>query len=102
MADRVNEGDSDMARLKEELAKLGEDFRDLFEAAVDLGKHRAGTAKEKVQAGVIELKRAALQAKARGGEALEATQEKIKERPLTSVLIAFGVGLLLGKLLDRR
>ena len=34
--------------------------------------------------------------------AVAAAEHKIEERPLTSVLVAFGVGLVIGKLIDRR
>ena len=101
MSDRMTDND-EYTRIREDLSKLGVDFRDLFDAAVELGKNRAGTAKEKLQAGIIEMKRAANQAKLKGGEAVEVAQDKIKERPLTAVLVAFGAGILLGKLLDRR
>lgn len=94
--------DGDVARIKADLAKLGEDFRELFDAALDLGKHRAGGAREKFEYGVQELKHAAVAARAKGGAALDQAQSKIKERPVTSLLIAFGVGLIAGRLLMHR
>ncbi len=45
--------------------------------------------------------RAAQQAKTARDEGLAAMERKITERPLTSVLAAFIIGLLFGKLLDR-
>ena len=101
MADRMTEHD-DMARLREDFAKLGGDFKDLFDTAMDLGKHSAGTAKDKLDAGLVELKKAAKRARKQGEDAVEMASDKIKERPLTTVLVAFGVGILLGKLMDRR
>ena len=97
---------SDMDRIKDDLSTLRADFGELVSAAMDMGKHQAGTAKEKLEAGVAHLKKAAYktakQARAKGEEAVETAQETIAERPLTSVLIAFGAGVLVAKLLDRR
>jgi ElaB/YqjD/DUF883 family membrane-anchored ribosome-binding protein len=36
-----------------------------------------------------------------GQQRLDELTEQIEERPLTSVLIAFGIGVLIGKLFDR-
>lgn len=102
MADNASDIRTDLDRLKTELGKLRQDFGGLAEAALDLGKDSAGSAKEKLEAGVAELKKAAAAAKAKGGEAVEVAQDYVKERPLTSVLVAFGAGLLIAKLLDRK
>ena len=96
------ESTADMERIKADLAKLREDFGDLFDSAMALGKDSAGTAREKLAAGVVELKKAAAVAKEKGQVVVEGAQDKIRERPLTSVLIAFGLGVLIAKLLDRR
>jgi len=92
----------DVARIKEDLAKLGDDFRELFEAAIDLGKHRAGDARETFEHGVQELKNAAAVCKAKGGEAASQCQATIKEHPIASLAVAFGVGLIAGRLLMHR
>lgn len=39
-------------------------------------------------------------AKCTGKKAVEAVETTVEDKPLQSVLVAFGVGLLLGKLLD--
>lgn len=93
---------SDMDRIKDDLSTLREDFGELVSAAMDMGKHQAGTAKDKMEAGIVELRKAAKRAQKRGEEAVEVTQKTIAARPLTSVLIAFGAGIILAKLLDRK
>ena len=40
-------------------------------------------------------------AKHHGRQALDDLTDRIEERPLASILIAFGVGLLFGRMLDR-
>jgi ElaB/YqjD/DUF883 family membrane-anchored ribosome-binding protein len=40
-------------------------------------------------------------AKDQGRQALDDLADRIEERPVSSVLIAFGVGVLLGRLFDR-
>lgn len=103
MAENRNvEIQADIDRLKNDLSKLKEDFGDVFATAMDLGRDTAGSAKDKLAAGVAELKKAAGKAKEKGGVAVEAVEHKIQEHPFTSVLIAFGVGVLVAKLLDRR
>lgn len=104
MAERVAEGETakpELDRVKADLARLREDFTELFAAAMDLSKIGTGTAKEKLESGVAALKDAAKAARARGDEAVEQAQDCIRRRPLTSLAIAFGVGLLTAAVLDR-
>ena len=74
MDDKTHDTAADIARLKQDLAKLKD----------DLG---------------IQISETAKAVKAQGEEAVEAAQKKISERPLTSVLIARGVGVGLGMLI---
>ena len=42
------------------------------------------------------------QAMASGRQAAESMQDAVRERPMTSMCVAFGIGILIGHLLDRR
>jgi len=42
------------------------------------------------------------EASRRGREGVAAVEQQIEERPLISVLVAFGIGLVIGKLIDRQ
>jgi ElaB/YqjD/DUF883 family membrane-anchored ribosome-binding protein len=44
---------------------------------------------------------AANAASRRGREGVAAVEQQIEERPFLSVLVAFGIGLVIGKLIDR-
>ncbi|MCE9590051.1 MAG: DUF883 C-terminal domain-containing protein [Planctomycetes bacterium] len=83
MADRAVDH-TDIDKIKHDIGKLRDDFSGLLNTAAKAGKHSVAQAKEL------------------GGEAVEAVQEKISERPITSVLIALGVGALIGALVSRR
>jgi ElaB/YqjD/DUF883 family membrane-anchored ribosome-binding protein len=79
---------NDMAALREDLSKLMETLK-------AMGSERTDAAR-------AQVREAAESTKARAKETSEATAQMIEERPFTSVLIAFGIGILLGVLFDRR
>jgi ElaB/YqjD/DUF883 family membrane-anchored ribosome-binding protein len=92
MADRA----SDSARaIEEDIAALREDLKTLTASV-------AGLAKEKGDNLRADLGAKADKAMASGREAAESMQDAVRERPMTSVFVAFGVGVLIGHLLDRR
>jgi len=89
---------SDFGKLSSDLASLTTALRDLAgDGAQDyVAKLRAATSHAN---GNVQAAAAALGA--RGREGLEAAVEHVRERPLTSILICFGLGLVIGKLIDR-
>ncbi|HET6725372.1 MAG TPA: hypothetical protein VFH85_05150 [Gammaproteobacteria bacterium] len=78
----------DVDALRSDIKSLAESIKRQAESQARAGYARAREAGEKVRH----------QAE-RGAAAVE---EQIEERPLISVLTAFGVGFVLGKLLDRK
>ncbi len=78
----------DLNKLSEDISKLRSDLTGIAEKLLDMGKSEAGVAKDKL----LE----------QGRKTVETVGQKIEEKPLISLLIAFIVGLLLGKLLDRK
>lgn len=89
---------SDFGKLSADLASLTQAVRDTAgQGAEDhLAKARAvaGQAGEDAHAAAAALG-------AQGREGIAAATRQIRERPLTSILICFGLGVVLGKLLDR-
>jgi ElaB/YqjD/DUF883 family membrane-anchored ribosome-binding protein len=75
--------------------RAGERAREAFDATKDKVRETAGAAAER---GKEYYDAAADKTRA----AVDTLEERIEERPLTSVGIAFGVGLLLGVLLSGR
>lgn len=103
MTDRFSgEFAADMERIRADLSKLREDFSGLFHVALDLGRSQAGTAKERLEAGIRELKKAATSVKQTGNAAVEGVQHRVASKPLTSLVLAFGVGLVLGAMIRPR
>lgn len=83
----VEELKSEFAELKSDISKLTETIKKLYGDAASEGRDRA--------------RDAAARSKDRARETVGAFEEEIASRPLTSVAAAFGVGFILGKLLDR-
>lgn len=94
----------DIDALKEGLADLRKDMSEVVGSVYDLGKHSAGDAREKAQAEIEkrleQLKEAYETIQKKGSSAAESLHKTLEERPVTSVLIALGFGLLLGKILS--
>ena len=84
--------------VKDDLSKLRTDISSLTEAfqstATDRFRRQWTGAQDKFD-------KISNQARSQGREKLEDLAEEIEGRPLTSVFVAFGIGILLGRLLDR-
>ncbi len=89
----------DLKRLREDVTALTQTIAALTAQQASRGLGAAHDVGEKVAETVHkageELRRAS-------GESIATLEQKITERPLSAVLIALGVGLLLGKFTDRR
>jgi len=81
--------------IEEDIAALREDLK-------ALSANVAGLAKEKGENLRAGLESQAERVAASGRQAAESMQDTVRERPMTSVFVAFGVGVLIGHLLDRR
>jgi len=81
--------------IEDDLAQLRADLKALTANVAGLAKEKGGEMK-------AELGAQAEKAMASGRQAAENMQDAVRERPMTSVFVAFGVGILIGHLLDRR
>ena len=89
----------DVDNLKKDISKLKEDLSSIAESLLEKGKAETGTAKDRLgERFGDELEAARL----KGKEKVESIEDQIREKPLQSLLIAFVVGLFLGKLFDQR
>lgn len=88
--------------LKKDLTALRGDLA----ALVDQGGDVAGAAKRKLEEEVRDLKarlgESAAAVKEKGSEVVGAVEERISDKPLTSVLTAAGVGFVIGWLLGKK
>lgn len=88
------DADSGSAQLKADLSQIQKDIAALTETMKRLGSDRG-------QEGVNAVKRAADTTERQARAAVQSIEDQISERPFPSVLVAFGLGFLIGKLLDR-
>jgi ElaB/YqjD/DUF883 family membrane-anchored ribosome-binding protein len=97
---------NDMAELRSSFTKLRSDVTTLLSDALGAGKTvgRTGASAVKDQASdaVDTVKQRVKDWEERGSESVDALGEKIGEHPVTSALIALGVGFILAKLLTRK
>ncbi len=84
--------------LKEDLARLRADIANLSSALKD---KTSGVVHEQIDDVRARIDNLAGEAKLHGRQTLDDLTDRIEEKPLASVLIALGVGLLVGRLLDR-
>lgn len=91
MADKPK---NEIDELKHELETLRADFAQVMDSM----KRATGA---QAQAGVDAARDSADKLRGHARDAAESLESEIQARPYTSVLTAFGVGFVLGKLLDR-
>ena len=84
----------DTASIREDLDQLRADFAALAKTLQAQGQAKAGDVADRVAGAYGSAKEA-------GNVQVENLQHTIETRPFTSVAVAFVVGLLTGKLLDR-
>lgn len=96
----------ELATLREDLSTLRGDMGDVLRSMVELGKHTAGDTKDRVSEEfhhrLEQMQEKLGKAEEASRNAVRGTQHTIEEHPLTSVCVAFGVGLLAGHLIRRK
>ena len=89
----------DVETLREDVSKLRADLSQLGKNLLERGKNETDAARDRV---IEELKYELQAARNKSRETVESVEHKIQEKPFVSLLIAFLVGLVLGKLFDHR
>jgi ElaB/YqjD/DUF883 family membrane-anchored ribosome-binding protein len=84
--------------VKDDLAKLRADIANLSAALKDLTSE---TVHDQIDSLKGRIDRVTHDARDQGRKALDDLAGHIEDRPVSSVLIAFGVGIILGRLFDR-
>ena len=79
---------SEMANLKSDLRKVKDDIRSIADALMSQGRSSAANVRDRVQE--------------RLESSVETVQEYFEQRPITSLLVVLGVGLVIGKLLNSK
>jgi len=95
-----------LSSLRLDLNKLRADLAEVAQALVDAGKTEAGEARARLEAlaqqRLDEVRRALDAARHRGQDVADVLKKQVEEKPLTSLAIAFGAGVLLAALMRRR
>ncbi len=96
----------ELAGLKEDMRRLREDFMSLGQKLLNVSAAELHHARDRISQGASDgvdaLRERVDSARETGREAADRLQEKIEERPLLTMLIAFVVGLFFGKMMNRR
>ena len=90
--------EGEFSAVKDDLTKLRADIANLSAALRELS---SDTVHEQIDSLKGRIDRLTHDAKDQGRQALDDLADHIEQRPVSSVLIAFGVGILLGRLFDR-
>ena len=90
---------TDLDSLKSDIDTLRKDLGAVLERIKGTAANRAET---EIQALQKHINRIADDVQTSGREGIRALEERVEERPLISLAVAFAVGLVLGRLFDRR
>jgi ElaB/YqjD/DUF883 family membrane-anchored ribosome-binding protein len=105
-ADDARDDDRGSNTLADDLERLREDIAGLKSTLSGLGKRGAAEARAAADAKLDELhdelERLAGGLHLRGEDTLAGLEQRVRDHPVTSLLTAFGIGLILSRLLDRR
>lgn len=95
----------DEKTIKTEVEALRADFKQVKEDLVGLTRILSQYTSKQAGEGLDDLKQARdrieAQLRQAAGEARDTLEQRVKEQPLGTLLIAFGVGLLIGKAVSR-
>ena len=89
----------DVDAIKSDLDTLRKDLASVLETIKGTAKSRAESELDALQKRMNQI---AADVQSSGREGLRAVEGQIGEKPLVSVAVAFAVGLIIGKLFDRR
>ena len=98
MTTESKQKDDDMADLRASIDRLTKDVASLHHSLAEILKTRVGGAVHDIRDGV---KTAAGEIGDKSHEAKEAVEKTIRERPFQMLLGAFGLGLLIARLIRR-
>lgn len=88
----------DISQLRADLSTIGEGVRRMSTEAVGATQAKVKSA---AQEALDEFQSKLNEAKSQGQKAMQDLEQEIKNNPLTSLAVAFGIGFVLSKFLDR-
>jgi ElaB/YqjD/DUF883 family membrane-anchored ribosome-binding protein len=88
--------------LRNDASTLADDTRSLLNATAEIADEKVAQARKRLQSALASGRIAVEDLQVRAREKARAAEECIRDHPLESVAVAFGVGTILGVLLSRR
>jgi ElaB/YqjD/DUF883 family membrane-anchored ribosome-binding protein len=89
----------DLETLRDDVTKLRADLSQIAKSLLEKGKNERDSARDRV---LEELSYDLRSARDKSRETVGTVEHKIQEKPFMSLLIAFLIGLVLGKVFDRK
>ncbi|MEA2754389.1 MAG: hypothetical protein QOJ54_678 [Aliidongia sp.] len=97
---------SEMETLQDNFKQLRSDFQDLSQTIGEISRHRVEdgieTLRQTSGRATERMRVAAADANAYKDATLAAAEKQVMEHPVSSLVIAFAAGMMLGKLVERR
>lgn len=88
--------DKNVAQLQSEMENLKEDLADIKKVLLKMGNNGIDMARDRTQEEMEDLMEELERLKRQSRQAQRRVGETVEEHPLTTVLIAFGVGAMMG------
>jgi ElaB/YqjD/DUF883 family membrane-anchored ribosome-binding protein len=96
--------------IREDIQKLQNDLKDLFHSVGEQSKEKLYESKQKLVAAMKSLQGKVVEKsgevydslREHSQDAVKVSRQKIQERPITAVLIAFAAGIIVDRLIRRR
>ena len=89
-------------RLLADLRAVVRDGQDLLKAGAGDLSDKGKEARARLEEALLRARESCEQAETKAGEAARAAENVVRDHPLASVGVAFGIGVLLGALINRR
>ncbi len=95
----------DLSLLKKDAEKVKGDLSNLLKRVVDIGKEESGSAKDLIKDEgnklIEELDEIFTSSKVKSRKKVKKARKKVEERPFLSLIVAFLVGVVLSKIMNR-
>lgn len=92
--------------LKLDVTKLRADLAEIAQALVDAGKMEASEARSRMQEAaqqrLDDIRKKLDMAREQGKSVTDVVMQQVEEKPVVSLLVAFGAGMLMGSFMNRR
>jgi ElaB/YqjD/DUF883 family membrane-anchored ribosome-binding protein len=111
--EELNAIKSDIRQLRSDLRELMDTFKDngreaahahaaqVGQTVSEFAQERLGHLRNAATIGAAYIRQAAATARSYGKAAAHKTQVQLRQRPVTTLLVAMGIGVILGKIIGR-